>query len=467
MAGLGLLLLVQLLIGVSSPSQGERGADPQALVQQLGSTRYADREAAARALEQLGREAIAALQSARDCRDLEIRTRARGILQKIQGALLTEPTMVCLDFRDMPLADVAQELTRRTGMRIVLFPEKLPRWSAERISLEAASPLPFWKAIDGLCAAASLQSDLELHGVTTPSEATLALSDRLARPVLPACDFGPFRVSLVGLDYQRRVGFAVAPRGRSTPPRQNGPRQVSPPPQPKPVSTVQCTVQLKVAAEPRLAVTQTGPLRILEAKDDRGSSLCIETPGDFMPSDVRMSSSASVGGTCGSVVHVRAPLNRPENPGQTIKVLRGEVPLKVSARQPEPLVVPLLSASGKSFDQGDLHVTVHDVRSDPNNRQRQIELSVRQSQPENETSTDDVAGAEAGSRFDTRPQRLDVVDSRGRVLPWFQTSIDMESSRMTLTIAGLVGSELKELRYYRLSETTVNVPFTFTDLPMP
>ena len=43
----------------------------------------------------------------------------------------------------------------------------------------------------------------------------------------------------------------------------------------------------------------------------------------------------------------------------------------------------------------------------------------------------------------------------------------MESSRITLTMAGLAGAEPKELRYYRLTGTTVNVPFTFTDVPMP
>src|SRR5271165_6193927 len=220
--------------------------------------------------------------------------------------------MVCLNFRDLPLADVAQELTRRTGMRIVLFPEKLPLWTAERISLEAASPLPFWKAIDEFCAAASLQNSFELHGMADRSEPTLALSDRIWPPVRPISDFGPFRVSLVGLEFQRRVSYAAAPGGSPAPPRQNGARRVPPSPQPRPVTTVQCTVQLQVAAEPRLAVTPMGPLRILAAKDDRGSSLCVETPTASVPADMRMRSAAILGGTCGSIVHVQAPLHRPE-----------------------------------------------------------------------------------------------------------------------------------------------------------
>jgi hypothetical protein len=465
MPGVGLFLLAQVLTGFSPPPQAEGAADSQALVQKLGAARYADREAAARALEHLGREAIAALQSARDCRDLEIRTRARGILQKIQGSLLTEPTMVRLDFHDLPLAEIGHELTRRTGMKVVLFPENVPRWTTERISLEAASPLTFWKAIDGLCAAASLQTDLELHGVANRSEPILTLSDRIARPVHPVSDFGPFRVSLVGLEYQRRVAFAPAPRGRLALPRQPAGRQV--PPSPQPVTTVQCTIQLQVAAEPRLAVSQAGPVRIREANDDRGSSLCASAPATSVVVDSRTRPGLTSGGTRSSVVHLRASLHRPENPGQTIKVLRGEVPLKVMARQPEPLVVPLASASGKSFEQGDLHVIVHEVRGDPNTRQRQIDLSVRLSQPECDTSPDDVAGAEAAWRFNSRQQSIEVVDSRGQVLPWHQSSTDMEGSRMTLTVTEPAGSESKELRYYRLSETTVSVPFAFTDLPMP
>ena len=166
-------------------------------------------------------------------------------------------------------------------------------------------------------------------------------------------------------------------------------------------------------------------------------------------------------------MHVRAPLIRPENPGRTIKVLRGVVPLKITARQPDPLVIPLASAAGKSFDKGDLHVVVHEVRSDANNRQRQIELTVRESRAEATPSGDEVMTPNFNSRSDPRQQNLEVVDARGQTLPWFQTSIDVESSRITLTMAGLAGAEPKELRYYRLTGTTVNVPFTFTDVPMP
>jgi len=460
MIGASLLLVLQLV------AQSSASANLQILLEQLGAARYADREAAARALEQLGREAIPVLQNGRDARDMEIRTRAAALLEKIEGSLLTRPTMVRLNFKDASLADVVRALGQQTGMKISLFPENLPRWKQERLSLQEAEPLPFWKAVDRLCAATSLQIDLELRGFSMHNQPTLALTDRITRPVHPISDHGPFRVSLVGLEFQRHVGFAVVmPRVRANPGQAERPaaQKDLAPPQPRPVTSVQCSVQFQVTAEPRLSVSQTGALQILEARDDQGNSLRMDNPG----APVLTGNADYLGGPCSSVVHVRAPLNRPENPGRTIKVLRGSVPLRITARQPDPLVVPLATATGKAFDSSDLHVLVHEVRFDPNTHQRQIELTVRVTRSGGLPAADDESVADLGSRFDPHLQNIEIIDTGGHVVPWFQTSIDMESSRITLSLAGPASAEPKELRYYRLSESAVNVPFSFSDVPMP
>ncbi len=460
MIGAGLLLVLQLV------AQSSASSNPQLLLEQLGAARYADREAAARALEKLGREAIPVLQGGRNARDMEIRTRAAALLQKIEGSLLTRPTMVRLNFKDDSLADVVLALGQQTGMKLSLFPENLPRWRQEHVNLQEPEPLPFWKAVDRLCAATSLQTDLELRGVSMHNQPTLALTDRITRPVHPISDHGPFRVSLVGLEFQRHVGFAVVmPRVRANPGQAERPaaqRDLAPP-RPRPVTSVQCSVQLQVTAEPRLSISQTGALQILEARDDQGNSLRMENPG----SPVFSRNADSLGGSCSSVVHLRAPLNRPENPGRTIKLLRGSVPLRITARQPDPLVVPLATATGKAFDSSDLHVLVHEVRFDPNTQQRQIELTVRATRSGGLPAADDESAADLGSRFDPHQQNIEIIDTRGHVVPWFQTSIDMESSRITLSMAAPASAEPKELRYYRLSESTVNVPFTFSDVPRP
>ena len=61
---IGACLAIAVLVGQVPAS------DPTALVAQLGAARYAQREAAASALERLGRSALPALQSVRDVKDL-------------------------------------------------------------------------------------------------------------------------------------------------------------------------------------------------------------------------------------------------------------------------------------------------------------------------------------------------------------------------------------------------------------
>jgi hypothetical protein len=128
--------------------------------------------------------------------------------------------------------------------------------------------------------------------------------------------------------------------------------------------------------------------------------------------------------------------------------------------------VPLAGAVGKSFDKGDLHVAVHEVRSDPNTQQRQIQLSLRESHANGRAPADEQ-GVQDGGRPDQYQQNLEVLDAHGQALPWYQTTIDVEASRITVTMAGRPGAEPSELRYYRMTETTLNVPFAFTDIPMP
>ena len=217
-------------------------AEPASLVQQLGAVRYADREAAARELERLGRAAVAALESA------EIRATWRSApapwasCARSRESLLTQPTQVRVDFKEAPLDQVVQALSKRSGMKLALFPPNHPRWNTDHITLDEAAPLPFWKAVDRLCAATGLQYDLEFRGLGFRNEPTLTLTDRGTRVIYPVFDDGPFRVSLVSLEYQHNVGFAILPE--PVPARANN-RRAIPREQaalrPRAVTSVQCS----------------------------------------------------------------------------------------------------------------------------------------------------------------------------------------------------------------------------------
>src|SRR5205823_1513417 len=121
------------------------------------------------------------------------------------------------------------------------------------------------------------------------------------------------------------------------------------------------------------SLSQNGPLQVLEAVDNRGNSLA--TPSSGRPIYNRFAGYFGV--TNGSVLQLQVQLQRPAVVGESIKKLRGVIPLAVSSRRPDPLVVPLTQGTGKRFENPDVELTLHDIRTAPNTHQTLIELSVK------------------------------------------------------------------------------------------
>jgi hypothetical protein len=462
---LGLNLALIILLG-QVPSD-----DPSALVARMGSPRYAEREASAGALERLGRRAILALRAARDDRDPEIRARAAALLGKIEGALLTQPTLLTLDAEDRPLSEVLKALSEQAGIRLGLFPENAPNWADRRVTLHEAAPVPFWEAIDRLCEAAHLQYNVGMPGFPGGREPTFPLLDGGPQAHGPTSDSGPFRVILMSLHYQRDVAFnrsivvAGIPRRGAVPPPPPNPARVVTPATDGPAVHEQFYAQVQVAAEPRLSLSQNGPLRIVEAVDDRGQSLLPE-PVD---GHVAQRFSGYFGLTTGSALQLHAPLRRPEQPGRAIRKFRGFLPIMVATRKPDPLVVPLRGAAGKSFHGEDVDLTVLDVRVNPGTNQISIDVAVRSGAgPAPGFNPSGANGPEVMiQRPDLHQQQIEIVDSQGRMLPWYHSSFDAEGVRMTLTLHPRDQAHPAELRYYGLARAATEIGFEFRDVPMP
>lgn len=432
--------------------------DPRALVPRLGAPRYAEREEAAAALERLGGKALPALRAARDLRDPEVQSRAVALVNKIEGALLTQPTMLSLDFTDKPLLEAVKDLGEQSGTSITLVPDQSPQWATRRVTVHEPSPLPFWQAMDRFCDAARLQYNYGMYGMPQARQPSLPLFDGNGRPAVPTVDSGPFRVSVLALHYQRDVTF---PAGV---PRFVGPGQLVGPRFNTTLSE-NFYAQMQVVGEPRLAVSQTGPLRIEEAVDDRGQGLV----SDLARAAANQRTSGYFGVNAGPVVQVQAALTRPEQPGKTIRKLRGILPLTVTTRKPGPLTIKLEGAAGQTFRNEDVAVTVADVRPLGNTRQTSIEMSVR--------PLSGSAGGPGGGRADVamhRPdslqQTIELSDAQGRLVPWYQTSYDLESGRVTLAVTpqALDGNAAPvEMRFYSLARASTEVAFEFNDLPLP
>jgi hypothetical protein len=441
MTGASLLALLPLLGLGSSP-------DPVALSRQLGSPRFSERQEAAAALEALGDEALPALRGARTAQDPEVRSRAAVLADAIERRRLLRPTRVRLDFRDQPPEEVIRALADRSGIPLRLIPGERPVRLPGRITLLDPAPIPFWEALDRLCHAAGLQPSL---GVPPPIDGRSEAPGLLLQPGPPLrflSDHGPFRVWAVRFHHQRDLVFDREPADPAPP-----------------AADEQFFLQLQVLVEPRLWVRQAGPVRRLVALDDRGQTL---VPGGRNGPDDEDAFGVYDGLGQETVLPLTIPLRHPGPAGRSIKTLRGSVPVVVSARTPDPLVIPLAGAAGKTFRAADASLTIHEVNDDPMQPRATVDLTVRnEGRPEQA-----VPGSPEffGNRAPEMVQnRIEILDARGKVLQAFPTRTQATTgeTRMTLMILPADGGVPTHIRYYDLARATAEATFEFTGIPIP
>ena len=449
------LTMIGLLIVAGEP-------DASTLVDRLGSARFADREEAARLLIEQGQLAIPALRKAQDSKDLEIRARAATLLEKIESEILVRPTMVRLDFEDAPIAEVVRAIADRSRIHLALQPEANPLWKDLRVTLSEPRPVRFWEAVDRLDQAAGLQSIPSDGAPGRRPGLTLSLGTGWIPG--PKSDSGPFRTYLTNIRYSLDLNLG-APAGQPRMPF----GQVPPAPAPKGVvaprifrggTNEQFDAMIQIQAEPRMGLATNGPIKLIEALDDKNQSLVPANPG---PGANRFNGGFAIQSySNSSIISTAVSLKRPDQPGQTIRSLKGTVPVVASTRKEGPTVVVLADAKGKAVRAGDLSITVVDVRLDPVNHRQQIEVVLRR----DATGGNGPAPAIA---FLTSTQ-LEIVDAQDRPFPiWLPQASHStpEETRMTLNILPHEGvGPPAKLRYYELVRASAEVAFDFRNLEL-
>jgi hypothetical protein len=467
---IGTMLIVLAMAG-QGPSAGAKLAGAEEWISRLGASRYAEREAAAAQLEKLGRLALPALVARREHRDLEVRSRVNALIAKIEGSLLLQPTPVVLDYDDRPLAEVVAAIARRSDLPLALAPGAP---ADRRITLRALKPEPFWSAIDRLADAADLGYNLTAPSVGAGREHPLTLAPGVARPPGPSSDHGPFRVNLISLHYQRDLSFtSVAGPGMQG-------RPLAGPINGMPMTTVTTTadgraiaeaftVRLQAAAEPRLTLQQTGALKLMAAVDDLGQSLALPAPSG--PANGTMVVQHFAWSAPGAI-QLQVPLRRPESPGRVIRLFRGTIPVSVATRRPEPLVVALDGAPGKTFHNDDATVVIHALgpmnpaagAASPYNLD--LSITARPSQQPAPPEAPDFGPF--SPRPDLGPLQIELADASGHPLTWYVSANQPNGAeaRLTLTTTGGVGPP-GTLRYHGTVRAAADIPFEFREVPMP
>jgi hypothetical protein len=497
------MLSASLLVLVTLGQTPESKPDAAALVEKLGSARYAEREAT-KSLEALGGKALPALRAALKSKDAEVRARARAMINKIEGNLLVQETLVRLEFKDATVEEIVKSISKQTGFDVRIGGPGFGRMGTDlgtgRITLNEPKPVPFWQAIDRICEVGKLTSNSQYQGMRVPGVAQpdLVLSYQPNRLDRPSYNHGPFHLSLISITYQHMIFFqSSAPMGGPVlggVPGAGGLAKKSgarPTIKPSPKGAqraseaekagaalsrdVRFYLQMLVAPEPRMVFNGNGNVKLLEGVDELGQSLLTDASDDGRTlGRPGMAIGMMMDGPIGNLtIH----LHRPETPGKIIKTLRGTVEASVTASRSNPLVIPLEGAAGKTFQNDERRAVVTSIDADAARAQGTIELKF--DDLEELFPAEAVDGAERGGRSGMmgrgfRPGNanpahapIQIVSSNGQYL-FYNTSVDRDSGRVTLRIMGMNPiNEPKELRISSVVRATTKIPFEFHDLPMP
>ena len=107
-----------------------------------------------------------------------------------------------------------------------------------------------------------------------------------------------------------------------------------------------------------------------------------------------------------------------------------------------------------------MQLTVHDVRALPDSRHTLVELSIKSNYPEPSPAGEHEAYNSIFQKANHQQLQIDVVDTHDHLVPWFQSLVDAESSRVTLNLSSPNPTvPPKELRYYLVTRSDVELPF--------
>jgi hypothetical protein len=144
------------------------------------------------------------------------------------------------------------------------------------------------------------------------------------------------------------------------------------------------------------------------------------------------------------------------------------LPVVISSRRPDPLLIPLTGAAGKTFRQGPAVVRIEKVYAQ-GAQATAIELSLSEDViPADRTRV--RLGAETDFVGDFLANRLEFEDAGGRLLRWLllgdaAASAANDEVQVRTFVSGVARPAL--LRVYRLHRVATELPFEFADVPSP
>ena len=425
---------------------------PSELIGRFNSTDRVVREEAARTLEERGPEALAVLRTTLGSTEgAEARDRLLGLIGRVEARLLDRPTLVALDFDDRPLGEVVAALSARSGFAIAVDD---PALAARRLTLRTPAPLPFWEAVDRLGRLGHVRHDpsprRDPNG-DDPGAPTIRLID--GDPPAIVAFAGPLRVHLFATHRHRDISDEVFEVS------------VRPPSPKKSVTTV--TAEIQAFAEPNRFINAVGLPR-LEAVDAQGRAIAPQPAAVVEPPNPAEHSWLIPKRT--SLLHWHIPLGLPDPAPKSPLKLRGVLPVVISLRKPEPLVIPLAAAAAKTFRQGSVTIQVEKVHFEPGIHNTTVNFTLK-----DDVNPTDRPRASTGPEFDQigdfLANRVEFQDGDGRPLGFNilgnQQNTGTSGETRVMCFVGGSATPPARLLIYRLNRLVAEIPFEFAGVISP
>jgi hypothetical protein len=507
------IALAVLVAGLAAPAAILRAAEPakgdarlQALVRQLGSDSYEERQQASAFLEKAGEPALPLLREALNGTDMEVRRRAETLITRIEIQVATARALTPLRLRfvckDMPVTEAVAEFAKQTGHPIQ-WSGDATKLAQQRITLDTGETT-FWDAFQQLCAKAGIR---ESDAPQQPQPNQYGdFSGRVIRArggvrVWSGNYYGPqrsFGDPTLVVEAGAAPAAAVASNGslrvRALPPKSGALSDL-------PDGGKQVTLHLEMRAESRIELTELIGLRVTRATDDSGHKVRHATdyiesgPGNYFDGDmVFIANSIEMYDPNGSGGLRQIPITVVVDGKSAHKL--GELSGVLCARvrtAPEPLVTvdDVAKAIGKthvSVDGGEVKIT-ESRREDDGLLKIKVELKTNQpADAANEIIQMKMGGRLRAVRMggmvagqmpkiqltkdNPNGMPFKLYSAKGQALEFVSGELEMGgnmdgSGTYTLVFKpGANDTAPAKLEYIGRRESLVEMPFTLKDVPL-
>lgn len=268
------LRLMVVLLGCGAPWAIAFSASPDTqeidkLIKQLGDEKFLRREAACKALEEIGAPALDPLRRACDDPDPEVQRRAKDLVRLIERRMEREeilrPTLVRLNLKDVSVPDAVAELAKQSGYSILLGGNAAKLQPDKKITLHTPE-VSFWEALELLCLKADLTHPVNTQPLRVQHPGEVGTGNVRIPQAVPG-QRGTAIVLVPGTPPRYPTYYAGALRIRVLPPGSAKDAGLS---EEVPGETV---MTLEVCLEPKLLGHDILDISVAKALDDRNQPL--------------------------------------------------------------------------------------------------------------------------------------------------------------------------------------------------